>query len=521
MSPAELTWRARDQAVRVAWSRRQVRPGQLAAAAPPQAGERRFTRTLPRDTAARVPGEARAAVLDAADRLLQGEWEVLGVTRTDLKLPDWFADPVTGRRAPADRYAFRINHRCEEQTGNVKQIWEISRLQHLTLLATAWFLTGDESYALRVDEQLRSWWRENPFLSGVHWTSGIEIGIRLISLTWIRRLLADWPGVAGLFERNELAVRQIRWHQQYLAAFRSRGSSANNHVIAEAAGQLAASCAFSWFADSERWRRSSARLLERELVRNTFPSGIGRELASGYQGFIAELGLLAAVEAEAADYPLSPATWQRLCAMVDSGAALLDERLRPPRQGDDDEGRALLLDPPAASRWPSLLALGGALFGSARLVAARAAERGQLDHRSPDARAAPRGRQARAAAVALRRRRDHPAAHDRGAVAGDLVPMRRRTARLSQHRRARPRRRPGRRGPLRRRGHPRRSRHVLLSRRACVAFLLPLDDRAQHRRDRRAEPVQRGRPVPLAAPRQRTGDRRPRHRRGGQLDRGA
>jgi Heparinase II/III-like protein/Heparinase II/III N-terminus len=368
MSPAEVTWRARDQALRIAWSRRQVSRDQLAVAARPPtasraAAERRFAQVLPPDTAARVPAEARAAVVEAADRLLRGEWEVLGVIRTDLKLPDWFADPVTGRRAPSDRYAFRINHRSQEQTGNIKQVWEISRLQHLTVLATAWFLTGDEAYALRVDEQLRSWWRENPFLSGVHWTSGIEIGIRLISLTWIRRLLADWPGAADLFERNELAVQQIRWHQQYLAAFRSRGSSANNHVIAEAAGQLAASCAFPWFAESGRWRRKSARLLESELARNTFPSGIGRELASDYQCFVAELGLLAAVEAEGSDRPVNAPTWQRLCAMVDSGAALLDGRRCAPRQGDGDEGRGVLLDAPAANRWPSLLALGEVLFG--------------------------------------------------------------------------------------------------------------------------------------------------------------
>jgi hypothetical protein len=49
--------------------------------------------------------------------------------------------------------------------------------------------------------------------------------------------------------------------------------------------------------------------------------------------------------------------------MVDAAAALVDERLRPPRQGDGDEGRALLLDAPVANRWPSLLALGGVLFG--------------------------------------------------------------------------------------------------------------------------------------------------------------
>ena len=363
MSPAEVPWRARDQVLRLAWSRRQVRPGQVAAAAPQPAGEHRFAATLPPGTAARVPEEARKAILDSADRLLRGEWEVLGVFRTDLVRPDWFLDPVTGRRSAPDQYAFRVDHRSEEHVGNVKQVWEISRLQHLTLLATAWFLSQEQAYAERVADQLRSWWRENPFLSGVHWTSGIELGVRLISLVWIRRLLDDWPGARDLFERDPLAAQQIRWHQQYLATFRSRGSSANNHVIAEAAGQLVASCAFPWFTESERWRRNSARLLERELIRNTFPSGIGRELASDYQCFVAELGLLAAVEAGASGHPVGAGTWQRLCAMVDSAAALVDERLRPPRQGDSDEGRALLLDAPKANRWPSLLALGETLFG--------------------------------------------------------------------------------------------------------------------------------------------------------------
>ncbi len=363
MSPAEVIWRVRDHAVQASWSGRQVRREQIAAGVPVPAGERRFTSVLPPHTDRLVPAEAKAAVLAAADQLIRGEWEVLGVVRTDLMLPDWFHDPVTGQRAPADRYAFRINHRSEAETGNVKQIWELCRLQHLTLLATAWFLSRDDAYARRVADHLHSWSRENPFLSGVHWTSGIEIGIRLISLTWIRRLLDEWSEVADHFEHNDLTLLQIRWHQQYLSAFTSRGSSANNHVIAEAAGQLMASCAFPWFAESNRWRRKAARLLEHELIRNTFPSGIGRELATDYQCFVAELGLLAAVEAEAAGHPLSMATWQRLCAMVDSGASLLDERLRPPRQGDGDEGRGLLLDAPTPNRWPSVLALAAAILG--------------------------------------------------------------------------------------------------------------------------------------------------------------
>ncbi|MDQ3898331.1 MAG: heparinase II/III family protein, partial [Actinomycetota bacterium] len=299
----------------------------------------------------------------AADDLLAGHWEFFGVPRPDIVAPDWFLDPVTGRRAPQHRYAFDIDHRSADETGNVKQVWELSRHHHLTVLSAAWFLTGEERYAEVVARQLRSWWTENPFLSGVHWTSGIELGVRLVSWAWIKRLLANWSGVDELFDDNQSAVRQVRWHQEYLAAFRSFGSSANNHVIAEAAGQLAATCAFPWYDETPRWRQAAARLLERELEHNTFPSGVNRELATDYHRFVTELGLVAAIEADAAGHPLGEATWVRLCRMVDVAAALADERIRPPRQGDGDDGRALVLDPPDAEPWSSLLALGAAVFG--------------------------------------------------------------------------------------------------------------------------------------------------------------
>jgi hypothetical protein len=365
MSPGEIAWRVREQALRRAWSRRQVRRGQVVALPPPPlAGQRRFTSALPADAASAVPEAAKAAILANADRIMAGEWEMLGVVRSDMKAPDWFSDPVTGRRSDPEACAFRVNHRDDSTVGNIKQVWEVNRLQHLTLLANAWYLTRDDAYAERVDAQLRSWWAANPFLSGVNWTSGIELGVRLINFAWIRRLLAEWPGAADLFERNDLALHQIRWHQQYLAAFESRGSSANNHLIAEAAGQLAASCAFPWFAESARWRRRAAALLETSLRDNTFPSGINRDHATDYHGFVFERGAVAADEAAAAGSPVSEDCWGLLAAMADGMAALVDVRLRPPRQGDSDEGRVVLLDAPRHNRWPTLLALAVGLFGS-------------------------------------------------------------------------------------------------------------------------------------------------------------
>ena len=365
MSPAEVTRRAVDESRRRLWRPQQVMPGRAPGRVGGVRASRAFGPAIGAGARTRVDARASRAVVAAADRVLAGRWSVFGVERGDSADPDWFLDPATGRRAPDQRFAFTINHRDESGTGNIKQIWEMSRHHHLTVLAAAWWLTRDDRYAQAVAGQLRSWWRANPFLSGVHWTSGIEAGIRLVSWVWVRRLLDDWPGVTALFENDPDALRQIGWHQKYLAAFPSYGSSANNHIIAEAAGRLAAACAFPWYPQSGRWRKDAAAVLERQLAANTFASGLNRELATDYHRFVLDLALVAAVEADAHGVPLSEQTWELIARMLDAGAAILDATGRPPRQGDGDEGRVLVVDDPDADPWAVTLSAGAAVLGAA------------------------------------------------------------------------------------------------------------------------------------------------------------
>ncbi len=181
MTPVEIVGRIRDQAVRWRLRRRRLR----SAAAdrlvlPPEIPP--FATPLPSLEIENISGGARDRVIEAADAVLAGRWQVFDREREDMyPAPDWFFDPLTGRHAPHDSYAFDINCRDEYKVGNIKYVWELSRHHHLTLLATAFYLSGDDRYAECVALHLRSWWHENPFLSGVHWTSGIELGIRLIS----------------------------------------------------------------------------------------------------------------------------------------------------------------------------------------------------------------------------------------------------------------------------------------------------------------------------------------------------
>ncbi|MEU5979129.1 alginate lyase family protein [Streptomyces sp. NPDC047315] len=354
MGPREVGGRVGDAVRRRRW--RSAVP-----AAPTPTGAR-FTAALPAEVVDAVPPDAVKRLVADADRLMAGQAEYFGVRRDDLADPDWQYDPKTGRRAP-EGYAFDVPYRDEDAIGDVKQIWELSRHHHLTVLAAAYATTGNEAYAERVAAHLRSWWATNEPLRGVHWTSGIELGIRLLSWVWVRRLLDGWPGAAGLFEDNPVALHQIWHHQRWLAAFPSRGSSANNHVIAEAAGQLATACAFGWFPESARWRADALRSLDEHLRGNTFPSGLNRELASEYHGLVLELGLAAVAEADAAGVPVPQTVRLVLLRMTDALAAVVDGRLRPPRQGDADDGHGLVVDGAGTDRWASLLATGDAVFG--------------------------------------------------------------------------------------------------------------------------------------------------------------
>ena len=68
-------------------------------------------------------------------------------------------------------------------------------------------------------------------------------------------------------------------------------------------------------------------------------------MAFDYHGFVAELGLLAAAEAEQAGRSVSPTTWADPVPDARRCGRVVDVRARAPRQGDSDDGRALVLGP--------------------------------------------------------------------------------------------------------------------------------------------------------------------------------
>lgn len=300
----------------------------------------------------------REALLAEAERYLKGDYRFLNVSFNEAAL-DWHADPQSGKRAPLE-FGLDLDYRDASRVGSVKNIWEKNRHHHLTVLAAAYALTQDERYAHTVTVQLQSWLEENPTLKGINWSSSLELAVRLISWVWIERLLRGSSVHTELFGEQGVMWAAVYWHQWLLEQHYSHGSSANNHLIGEITGLFMAATVWPYFSESARWQTLSRDILEREIVKQTFSSGLNREQAFSYHIFSLEFFLLAGLEGERASEPFSHSYMSTVRNMLEVIPALTDVGHNVPRYGDADEGMALQLRPLDSSRTNWLYCLGNA-----------------------------------------------------------------------------------------------------------------------------------------------------------------
>ncbi len=286
-----------------------------------------------------------------ADRILDGRYKRLNLSRTDVYASvNTHVDPETGFEYPSSASA-RFSVSPKPSKPDPKQVWELSRHHHLTTVAAAYWITGEQRYADRVVDELASWIASNPFMRGIHWTSGIELGIRLTSWAWIRRFLTDLPGVESHFEENGAFVESVGRHIQWLTAFPSPGSSSNNHRLAELLGLVVGHNAFPFLPGASRLAAAAIDELAAEAVTQVDATGITREMASGYQSLVFDILFSATFEHDLGGNSVPPELRTICNRMIGASVALCDSTGNPARFGDDDSGFAFDCDGPSFDAW--------------------------------------------------------------------------------------------------------------------------------------------------------------------------
>jgi len=308
-----------------------------------------------------------APYVAAGERVMAGRYDVFALEDIELgDPPEWNRDPKTGTVAPL-AFGKQLDYRDPNLVGDIKYLWEPNRHLHLVTLAQAWALTHDDRYAREIVKQLDSWITACPFRMGPNWSSSLEAGLRLLNWALAWQLLGGIH--APVFQSAEGMRFRRRWltsvyqHAEFVCGHFSLHSSANNHLIGEAAGVFTAAMAWPYWPRARHWHAASREILEREALLQNGPDGVNREQATSYQQFTFDLLLLPWLAARANGYDFPEAYRRRLECMLDFVASVMDVGGNMPMFGDADDAYAAKLDPrPSFCRFRSLLATGAVLF---------------------------------------------------------------------------------------------------------------------------------------------------------------
>ena len=321
----------------------------------------------PRPWVRTPPGVDAARYLAAAERIAKGRLDVFALRNVDVGSPPrWNRDPKTGVEAPLS-FGKSLDYRDPRLVGDVKYLWEINRHLHLVTLAQAYSLSGEAKHYRVIREHLESWFAACPYPMGPNWSSALEVAIRLInwSVTW--QLLGG--AHSPLFEDPEGARFRQRWlesiyrHAWFVRGYFSLYSSANNHLIGEAAGLFIAALTWPHWPRLGAWLPVARAILEREALLQNAPDGVNREQAVSYQQFVLDLLVLALLAGKANGHPFSIEYESRVEGMLDYLAAIMDAKGNVPMIGDADDGLVVrLAQDDDFSPYRSLLATGAILF---------------------------------------------------------------------------------------------------------------------------------------------------------------
>lgn len=297
------------------------------------------------------PGLAEAAVelarypdllqgwCDLARGLANGAHDGLGQSWPLTKQSDkWHLDPISGRLWPRDAFCFDIDFRRQQDLGDAKYVWELNRLQRLQPVAALGAVTNNDEVCEICLAELESWIDANPPFFGLNWSSGIELALRIMSIVVVTTLVNS-----NRFsdELRAKVVRTLAYHGIWLERFPSRFSSANNHLIAEAAGLFILGALLPDLPRAAEWLSTSRRILEREALLQILPDGVGAEQSLTYSAFTLEWLLVCSLLAKRLGAPFPNRVLDRLHAGATFLKALVDTAGNSPKIGDDDEGSVL------------------------------------------------------------------------------------------------------------------------------------------------------------------------------------
>lgn len=188
--------------------------------------------------------------------------------RTNGNPPDWLANPLTGQAVPNPQRPWWQIPDFDPNVGDIKLIWELSRLDWVLPLAKR-ARDGAPEAIEQVNALLDDWSARNPPFQGPNWKCGQEASIRVMNVAMAAIVLEQVCSPrASLLDWVALHLKRISPTVQYAMA------QDNNHGTSEAAALFIGG---SWLVSQGRKEGLQSSAEGRKWLENRAARLIGKQ----------------------------------------------------------------------------------------------------------------------------------------------------------------------------------------------------------------------------------------------------
>ena len=247
------------------------------------------------------------------------------------------------------------------EIGDIKLLWEPSRLDELVYFAQLYVCQGDTAKLVDLNAVVLKWVRENVAYRGVNWRCAQEASLRILNLATAAMVLGDLvkPG-PGLTDFILMHIKRISLTTSYAAAQR------NNHIISEGAALFIGG---SWLsklgvAEGSVWELKGRRILDRQTCNLVGKDGGFSQYSTNYHRLFLDIMSLVSLWAGNVGIEQLSSSWRLACQRATQwlGHHVIVDNGRVPALGSNDGAKILRLGIASINDYRPSVQLASVLF---------------------------------------------------------------------------------------------------------------------------------------------------------------
>lgn len=229
--------------------------------------------------------DEKKEIIGIADKAINGI--IKGFSSVDLNYGNpinWHINPLTKNYSDNKKKWYEIPD-FNEELGDIKVIWEASRLTHFFYFTRAYMITEDSKYYNAFSDQLESWVKNNKYSYGANYKCGQECALRMINVLIAYSVFEKFGLVTDKDEKNVKKIIEGSYKKILSNFFYAHKCIKNNHTFSEISGLIIG----AWCCEDNKRMKKAYNLLDKEIRNQFLEDGGFKQYSFNYQRFTLQI----------------------------------------------------------------------------------------------------------------------------------------------------------------------------------------------------------------------------------------